>query len=151
MSVGCDVNLGIFANYNGNYTIISVPSTTSFTVAYGSNEGSQTWLTSLLWDSVFPPGTEIKVEGSPQNDGFYTVITYGSGGTKLYVDASLITENTVSATITSLPKEDILVLLSDADNSDVDTYSKNKDTWTNAQVNVNPSDTTLENNSKIVY
>ena len=72
----------------------------------------------------------------------------------LNVDAgigALTTETGTSATILSLPKEDVLIILSDADNNNVDSYSKSQDVWTSSQMDIDASDGSQLNSGKIVY
>ena len=99
---------------------------------------------------TFPIGTEIEISGTTNNNELVIVKRLNTNGYRLYCD-SFTSELNTSGTISFLPKEEILVLLSDSDYSKVDTYSKNQDTWTSDQVNINPSGITLEANSKTVF
>jgi len=86
-------------------------------------------------EDTFVPGDEILVTGTSNNDGYYTIHNTESTFHWLLVpNNSITTEYNTSATLTSLPQEDILIILSDADNNKVDTYSKNEDTWTADQI-----------------
>jgi len=155
MSEDDPVAIASTTNYDGNYTATSITSNTfRITHSWEGNDATGSWL--VRCGVLFPPGSELIISGSSSSDGFYTireatdtsaeatktVAVVGSGG--------LSAETDISCTITSLPKEEILLLLSDADNGKVDSYSKNQDTWTNNQIDLIISGN-LDNSSRVVF
>ena len=86
-------------------------------------------------EDTFKAGDEILVTGTSNNNGYLTVGVSDSTNHWITVPkGSIATEANTSAVLTSLPKEDVFIILSDADNNKVDTYSKNNDTWTPNQI-----------------
>jgi hypothetical protein len=103
-------------------------------------------------EDTFVAGDEILVTGTSNNNGYLTVT--GTNSTYHWIIVpknSITTELNTSAIITSLPQEDILIILSDADNSTIDTYSKSNDTWTSAQITQYTYAGNVDASSKTVY
>ena len=147
--------------YEGVQTVTSVPSTTTYTFLNSgttnpSAKGSTHHRLGLSNLASPPglgivPGSEILVTGSDSNDGFFTVKSTRVSDTQIIVQQDVSVEADESATITSLPKEDYFLILSDADNGKIDTYSKNKDTWTADQITIDSTGGNLASSTKPVY
>jgi len=147
------VNINNTTNYNGNYTITNVASTT-YRIEHSFDGNDGTGRSNIRFGVKFPAGTEIKISGTSDNNGFYTVKYTTDVFMYLNVDAgigALTGETVTSATILSLPKEDVLIILSDADNNNVDSYSKSQDVWTSSQMDIDASGGNQLNSGKIVY
>jgi hypothetical protein len=150
------------SNYQeGIYTVATVPSTTQYTV-----ETSSTSIPSAFGATFhrlglaiaasgggmgFVEGSEILITGTTHNNGHYTVKSTAVNNTQLIVQKDFTSEANESAVITSLPKEDYFLILSDADNGKIDTYSKNRDTWTADQITIDSTGGELVAKTKPVY
>lgn len=124
-----------------NSTTIDIPSTG------GGNEGSvgNVW---LLFNSLVSVGEEIIVFGTSLNNGLFLVSRVSSNGRYIYSTTDRLDEVS-SGTIKIIHKNEILVLLSDADNGQLDTYSKNNDLWTVNQASVDTTSGNLANSVKL--
>ena len=139
-------------------TVLTVPSTTTFTAALdslsGSSEGDGSTTVGYVWDAFtrISEGDEFILEGTTNNDGFYSIRYHHDVNqiTYLFVTPNFPDDDDAaeSGTITHLPREDNLFLLSDANTSTVDVYSTNTDTWSPAQITITNYAT---NPSKTVY
>jgi len=151
--------------YEGNRKVTHVPSTTTYKFADSgttnpTNKGAtyhrlgrsnQEGSSAQGAGGGLVPGSEILVTGSDNNDGYYTVKSSKVNDTQVIVQKDLTAEADETATIVTLPKEDYLLLLSDADNGKIDTYSKNKDTWTADQITIDSTGGELSLSTKPVY
>ena len=141
-------------NYEGEYTATNIAANTfDIEHPWDGDDATGSWL--LRCGILFPPGSEIMITGSTNNDGFYVIRETNdtdAQATKTVATAiaSFTAETDISCTIKRLPKEETLVLLSDADNNKIDTYSKNQNAWTNNQIDLVDTGT-LDNSGKIVY
>tara|TARA_Y100000310_G_scaffold260339_1_gene269219 strand:+ start:247 stop:2832 length:2586 start_codon:yes stop_codon:yes gene_type:complete len=159
-SVGDTFGLRNSTNYNtsstNRLTVLTVPSSTTLTVelADEATEGNGSGTVGYLEDGFtrISEGDEFILEGTTNNDGFYSVRYHHSVSslTYLYVTPNFPDDDDASesGTITHLPREDNLFLLSDANTSTVDVYSTNTDTWSSAQITITNNAT---NSSKTVY
>jgi hypothetical protein len=154
------------SNYQeGLYTVLTVPSTTTYTAAAtsttvpsggGAAFGATFHRLGLAIAASgggmgFVEGSEILITGTSNNNGHYTVKSTAINNTQLIVQKDFASENNTSAVITSLPKEDYFLILSDADNGKIDTYSKNRDTWTADQITIDSTGGELVAKTKPVY
>jgi len=159
-AVGDEFGIRSSTNYNtsstNRLTVLTVPTSTTLTaeLANLATAGDGSTQVGILDDGFtrISEGDEFNLEGTTGNDGFYSVhkITKTDSFTYLYVTPDLPDDSTTndSGTITHLPREDNLFLLSDANTSTVDVFSTNKDTWSPAQITITNSAT---NPSKTVY
>ena len=137
-------------DYDGTYTITYVDTLTFSINVQEGNQGSG-GSAFFNWDNIANAGDEISITGSVTSDGFYTIVR-SSAGTILYVTPQVSgADSNNSATVLVLPKEDVLVVLSDATTAKVDTYSKNQDTWTADQITLDTTSGNLPNRAKTSY
>ena len=154
MSEGDPVAISSTTNYDGTYTATNITSDTfRITHSWDGDDGTGSWL--VRCGVLFPPGSEIIISGSASSDGYYTVRETDNTSAQATKTIAIVTgavsaETDISCTVTSLPKEEILLLLSDADNGEIDSYSKNQDTWTDNQIDLVISGT-LDNASRMVF
>jgi len=137
--------------YDGVYTATNVTATTfDIESAYLGNT-FEYGEARYNFDSLFSVGDEIKITDSDSNDGLY-ILRYVSENGNLYIgESSFVTESGQSPTIEKLPAEEILVLLADADNREVDTFSKNNDTWNLEKINIDQSGELSESSKTVFY
>jgi len=145
----------------GVYTVDTVPSTTTYTVEslnanIPSSKGATFHRLGLAvaasgGGTGFVNGSEILVTGTSNNNGYYTVKSTRNSDSQLIVQKDLTAEVGTSAVVKSLPKEDYILLLSDANNGKIDTYSKNRDTWTADQITIDSTGGKLSGVTKPVY
>ena len=145
-------------DYNGVYVIQTVPSSATFTIIHAnSGDTGAVGLIWYLWTSersnkrVIIVGDEIKISGTTNNNGFYTVELIDDGNKRLFVTGDFIEEYNVSATITVLTKNETLLLSSDAPNGKIDTYSSNNDLWTVNQIDIDSTGGYMPNYAKAIY
>jgi len=136
--------------YDGYYTVISGSGTT-LTIAFPIDHGSRTGYVCLNLASKYPPGTEILISGTQYNNKFYVVKSSDLNLTYIYTDKNLTTEQYVSGTIKSFPKNEVLLLSADAVNGKVDTYSRNKKIWTPDQITIDSTSGSMSNYAKMIY
>ena len=164
LSVGDSVFIDgtVSDKYEGVHTVKSVPSTTTYTsevsdASYSSGAAGATFhrlglaVAASGGGTGFVNGSEILVTGTSNNDGYYTVKSTRNSDSQLIVQKDLTAEVGTSAAVKSLPKEDYLLLLSDADNGKIDTYSKNRDTWTADQITIDSTGGKLSGVTQPVY
>ena len=145
----------------GVYTVDTVPSTTTYTVEslnanIPANKGATFHRLGLAvaasgGGTGYVEGSEILITGTSNNNGYYTVKSTRQNKSQLIVQKDLTAEVGTSAVVTSLPKEDYFLILSDADNGKIDTYSKNRDTWTADQITIDSTSGNLVASTKPVY
>ena len=85
------------------------------------------------------------------NNKFYVVKSPDLNLTYIYTDKNLTTEQYVSGTIKSFPKNEVLLLSADAVNGKVDTYSRNKKIWTPDQITIDTTGGYMSNYAKMIY
>jgi hypothetical protein len=147
--------------HEGAHTVVTVPSPTTYTVTtetqtIPSDKGSTYhrlgFPIAVAGGGIgFVEGSEILVTGTSNNDGYYTVTSTVDNETVIFVQKNLTGEAGTSAVVSTLPKEDYFLILSDADNGKIDTYSKNRDIWTDNQITIDSTGGNLSDKSKTVY
>ena len=147
---------------NSRYTVLTVPSATTLTAELtdAATEGNGSSQVGILKDNFtrLSAGDEFILEGTTNNDGYYSVrnliqVNLSGGLAWLFPYPVFPDSNDTgeSGTITHLPREDNLFLLSDADTSTVDVFSTNTDTWSASQIDISNESGQTSGASKTVY
>ena len=151
MIEGQPVRLDSLGSYTGTHTITNVNGATTFDIesaSYGDDSGSY----QLRMDTLFPAGTELLITNADtSSDEGFCIVLYTDTNGGIYVDKTVSSDVLTDATITSLPKEDVIVLCADAGSIAVDTYSKNQDTWTADQIDLDTTSGSADNSAKVSY
>ena len=136
--------------YDGIYEIQSGSDSTHLVLYWISDYGDTgaSGNANIYWEDHFNAGEEIVISNTSLNNGFYT-ISYISTYF-MYMDGLAVELNT-SAIISSFPRNEILLLNSDAPNGTIDTYSKNQDTWTVDQITLDTTSGNMPNDAKAIY
>ena len=139
--------------YDGYYEIKSGGDTTHLVLEWVTDYGDTgaAGLVHIDWRDHFISGQEIIVNNTTSNNGMYIISRFSSFGTILYLTSGGVVENDTSANVYSYPRNEVLLLSSDAVNGKIDTYSKNNDLWTVDQIDIDSTGGSMPNYAKAIY
>lgn len=116
----------------------------------GGNEGA-VGTVFLLMSYLINPGQQFLISDSDINDGLYVAKRITTNNRFIYVDTDFSSDASSSGEFKTIPQNEILILLSDATNGALDTYSKNQNKWTPNQASVDTTSGNLANDVKLQH